>query len=110
MKWHGTDEKDKWNITHRLIEEVTGWVFLALTVPAVVMIPTISLLQCLIVGLTRVDGFVGTENPSARVGRNQIAPPVLPVRPCTETLSVWARPDATGAIVAYTENGVNRKR
>ena len=81
-----------------------------LTVPAVVWIPTVYLLQCLVVGLTRIDGFVRTENPSARVGRNQIASPVPPVRPTAKTLAVRARPDATGAIVAYTENGVKRKR
>ena len=109
MKRHWTDEQDKRHIIQRLLEEITGWVLLPLTVPAVVMIPTISLHELLVVGLTRVEGFVRAENPSAGVSRNQIAPSIPPVRPSTETLPVRTRPDPTRAIVAYTKDEVNRK-
>ena len=80
-----------------------------LTVPAVVRIPTIVLLQLLIVGLTRVDGFVRTENPSAGVGRDQIASSIPPIRPSPKTLPVGTRPDPTRTVIAYTKDGVNRK-
>ena len=95
MKRHWTDEKDKRHIILGLIKEITWWILLPHTVPAVDSIPTISLHQLLIVGLTRVDGFVRAKNPAAGVGRNKIAPPVPPVRPCTEALSIRTRPDAT---------------